>query len=168
MLGAKKDFTLTSLIAAAYDSYLPAFEVLIPRLLKAYEAAPVSSLKTRLTDQIAAAFNAHFLNPSTGQYGNGSQLSQLWPLFLGIVPVSNDGPLYQRLLILWSALAAYALAARIYKARQEAVPANERGKVFDVSSAIGSIFLLTALWALLLLTPLQPSSCAARLELTWG
>ena len=54
VLGAKKDFTLTSLIAAAYDSYLPAFDVLIPRLLKAYDAAPVSSLKTRLTDQIAA------------------------------------------------------------------------------------------------------------------
>ena len=55
VLDKKKDFTLTSLIAAAYDSYLPAFEVLLPRLLKAYDAAPASNpLKAKLTDQIAA------------------------------------------------------------------------------------------------------------------
>jgi acyl-homoserine-lactone acylase len=40
VLDKKKDFTLDSLIAAAYDSYLPAFDVLMPRLLKAYDAAP--------------------------------------------------------------------------------------------------------------------------------
>ena len=34
MLDKKKDFTLDSLIAAAYDSYLPAFDVLMPRLLE--------------------------------------------------------------------------------------------------------------------------------------
>ena len=38
VLDKKKDFTLDSLIAAAYDSYLPAFDVLMPRLLKAYDA----------------------------------------------------------------------------------------------------------------------------------
>ena len=55
VLDKKKDFTLTSLIAAAYDSYLPAFEVLLPRLLKACDAAPASNpLKAKLTDQIAA------------------------------------------------------------------------------------------------------------------
>ena len=55
VLDKKKDFTLTSLIAAAYDSYLPAFDVLLPRLLKAYDAAPASNpLKAKLTDQIAA------------------------------------------------------------------------------------------------------------------
>ena len=36
---SKKDFTLDSLIAAGYDSYLPEFEMLIPPLLKAYDAA---------------------------------------------------------------------------------------------------------------------------------
>jgi acyl-homoserine-lactone acylase len=51
----KKDFTLDGLIRAAYDSYLPAFDVLMPRLLKAYDAAPSSSpLKAKLTAQIAA------------------------------------------------------------------------------------------------------------------
>ena len=55
VLDKKKDFTLDSLIAAAYDSYLPAFEVLMPRLLKAYDAAPASHpLKAKLTEQIAA------------------------------------------------------------------------------------------------------------------
>ena len=49
----KKDFTLDGLIAAAYDSYLPAFDVLMPRLLKAYDAAPASNpLKTKLAEQI--------------------------------------------------------------------------------------------------------------------
>ena len=55
VLDKKKDFTLTSLIAAAYDSYLPAFEVLMPRLLRAYDAAPASHpLKAKLSDQIKA------------------------------------------------------------------------------------------------------------------
>jgi acyl-homoserine lactone acylase PvdQ len=55
VLDKKKDFTLDSLIAAAYDSYLPAFEVLMPRLLRAYDAAPASNpLKTKLSDQIKA------------------------------------------------------------------------------------------------------------------
>ena len=55
VLDNKKDFTLTSLIAAAYDSYLPAFDVLIPRLLKAYDGAPASHpLKTKLTAPLAA------------------------------------------------------------------------------------------------------------------
>jgi acyl-homoserine lactone acylase PvdQ len=49
----KKDFTLDGLIGAAYDSYLPAFEILMPQLLKAYDAAPASNpLKTKLGEQI--------------------------------------------------------------------------------------------------------------------
>ena len=55
VLSDKKDFTVSSLIAAAYDSYLPAFERMIPALLKAYDALPASdTLKTRVADQIAA------------------------------------------------------------------------------------------------------------------
>jgi acyl-homoserine lactone acylase PvdQ len=55
VLDKKKDFTLDSLIAAAYDSYLPAFDVLMPRLLKAYDAAPASHpLKAKLSEQIKA------------------------------------------------------------------------------------------------------------------
>ncbi|MDO8677040.1 MAG: penicillin acylase family protein [Acidobacteriota bacterium] len=55
VLDGKKGFTLDSLIAAAYDSYLPEFELLIPRLLKAYDQTPASNpLKAKLADQIKA------------------------------------------------------------------------------------------------------------------
>jgi acyl-homoserine-lactone acylase len=50
----KKDFTLDSLIGAAYDSYLPQFALEIPVLLKAYEQTPPSNpLKAKLAEQIA-------------------------------------------------------------------------------------------------------------------
>ena len=49
-----KNFTLDSLIAAAFDSYLPWFEKPLPALIKAWDNAPSNSpLKTKLTDQIA-------------------------------------------------------------------------------------------------------------------
>lgn len=54
VLHNKKDFTLDSLIAAAYDSYLPWFEKPIPALVKAWDDAPASDpLKAKLADQIA-------------------------------------------------------------------------------------------------------------------
>jgi acyl-homoserine-lactone acylase len=53
VLPGKKDFTADSLIAAAYDSYLPAFDALLPPLLKAYDEEPAASpLKTKLSEQI--------------------------------------------------------------------------------------------------------------------
>ncbi len=55
VLEHKKDFTLDSLIAAAYDSYLPEFSVLIPSLVQAYDAAPASNpLKAKLREQVDA------------------------------------------------------------------------------------------------------------------
>ena len=54
VLSASKDFSMQSLRAAAYDSYLPAFEKMIPPLLKAWDDAPSSDpLKAKLSDQIA-------------------------------------------------------------------------------------------------------------------
>lgn len=54
VLSDKKDFTMESLRAAAYDSYLPAFAIMIPPLLKAWDDAPSSNpLKAKLADQIA-------------------------------------------------------------------------------------------------------------------
>ena len=54
VLEGKKGFTVDSLIAAAYDSYLPEFEIQIPLLLKAYDAAPASHpLKAKLAEPIA-------------------------------------------------------------------------------------------------------------------
>jgi acyl-homoserine-lactone acylase len=54
VLDKKKDFTIDSLIAAGFDSYLPEFENQIPALVKSYEQTPASSgLKKKLAEQIA-------------------------------------------------------------------------------------------------------------------
>jgi acyl-homoserine-lactone acylase len=54
VLENKKDFTLASLISAAYDPYLPAFARLIPTLIEAYDKTPASNpLKAKTADQIA-------------------------------------------------------------------------------------------------------------------
>ena len=54
VLQDKKDFTVDSLISAAYDSYLTWFEKPIPALLKAWDQTPANDpLKAKLADQIA-------------------------------------------------------------------------------------------------------------------
>jgi len=54
VLENKKDFTLDSLIAAAYDNYLPWFEKPIPALIQAWDKAPdANPLKAKLAEQIA-------------------------------------------------------------------------------------------------------------------
>jgi acyl-homoserine lactone acylase PvdQ len=53
VLENRKDFTLASLIAAAYDGYLTAFEPLIPALLKAYDQTPAGNpIKAKVAEQI--------------------------------------------------------------------------------------------------------------------
>ncbi|HKO03116.1 MAG TPA: acylase [Candidatus Acidoferrales bacterium] len=52
LLQNRKDFTLNSLIAAAYDSYLPWFEKPIAALIKAWDDAPASDpLKAKVAGQ---------------------------------------------------------------------------------------------------------------------
>jgi acyl-homoserine-lactone acylase len=54
VLSNKKDFTLQSLIDAAFDTYQPSFAEMIPRLLAAYDSLPATNpLKTKVADQIA-------------------------------------------------------------------------------------------------------------------
>ncbi len=54
VLQDKRDFTVDSLIAAAYDSYLTWFEKPIPCLVRAWDGAPAdSALKTKVAEQIA-------------------------------------------------------------------------------------------------------------------
>jgi acyl-homoserine lactone acylase PvdQ len=54
VLPGHRDFTMTSLTAAAFDSYLPSFAAMVPPLLRAYDAAPPSDpLKARLAPEIA-------------------------------------------------------------------------------------------------------------------
>ena len=53
VLKDKKDFTLESLMAAAYDSYLPWFEEPIPALVKAFDALPEGdATRARLGEQV--------------------------------------------------------------------------------------------------------------------
>ncbi len=53
VLSKKKDFTPESVIAAAFDSQLPEFELLVPSLLKAYDQMPASSpMKKKVAEQI--------------------------------------------------------------------------------------------------------------------
>jgi acyl-homoserine-lactone acylase len=54
VLDGKKGFTLDSLIGAAYDSYMPEFEIQIPLLLKAHVAVAASNpLKAKLAEPVA-------------------------------------------------------------------------------------------------------------------
>ena len=49
-----RDFTMASLTAAAFDSYLPSFAAMIPPLLRAYDGTPASdTLKAKLAGQTA-------------------------------------------------------------------------------------------------------------------
>ena len=53
VLSAKKDFTPNSLIAAAFDSYLPSFETLIPPLVAAFDQLPATDpMKQKLAEQV--------------------------------------------------------------------------------------------------------------------
>lgn len=54
VLDGVKDFTPQSLIDAAFDSYLPAFADLVPALVRAYDGAPSSDLKTSVAEQVEA------------------------------------------------------------------------------------------------------------------
>ncbi len=58
VLSDRTDFTLPSLITAAFDSYLPAFARLIPVLVADYDALPAKDpLRSKLTGQIALLRN---------------------------------------------------------------------------------------------------------------
>jgi acyl-homoserine-lactone acylase len=61
VLENKKDFTLDSLITAAFDSYLPEFAKQIPPLIKSFDETPANdSLKTKLAEQIKLLRNWNY------------------------------------------------------------------------------------------------------------
>ena len=47
-----------------------------------------------LAGEIKDAFNAKFLNPATGLYGNGTQTAQILPLFLNMAPDNRRGAVF--------------------------------------------------------------------------
>ena len=54
VLQNRRDFTLDKLIAAANDTYLTGFDVILPALIRAYDqTADADTLKSKLTEQIA-------------------------------------------------------------------------------------------------------------------
>ena len=53
VLTGRKGFTLDSLIAAAYDRDLPAFDDLIPALVAAHRSTPAGALKTKVAEAVA-------------------------------------------------------------------------------------------------------------------
>jgi acyl-homoserine-lactone acylase len=54
LLKGKTDFTLSSLVEAAFDAGQPGFDILMPRLLAAYDGLPQSDkMKASLAEQIA-------------------------------------------------------------------------------------------------------------------
>ncbi|MEO8619691.1 MAG: acylase [bacterium] len=54
VLSNRKDFTPSTLMGAAFDSYLPAFDDLLPSLISAYDQTPAgSALKTKVAEQVA-------------------------------------------------------------------------------------------------------------------
>ncbi len=54
VLNGKKDFTLESLLAAAFDSYLPWFDKPLPALVKAWDALPAGEpLKAKTAEPVA-------------------------------------------------------------------------------------------------------------------
>lgn len=58
VLQDRKDFTLDRLIGAAYDSYLPAMEQIVPPVVKAWDALPDSdALKAKLAVQVRTLRN---------------------------------------------------------------------------------------------------------------
>jgi len=81
-------------------------------------------------------------------------------LYSNILPIHNDGPLAPRLIPAGAALAAYAMAAR---ARKE-----ESGRVRDLASIAGTVFLCAALWALLRPAVLAPAWALLALALLYA
>jgi acyl-homoserine-lactone acylase len=76
VLDGKMDFTIESLREAAYDSYLTAFDELIPRLLRAFDNTPDSdSLKKAVSGQVAALRS---WNKRSGVESNATSLAIYW------------------------------------------------------------------------------------------
>lgn len=76
-------------------------------------------------------------------------LGALRVFFLNFIPITNDDPFSKRWIVAGASLLAYWMAARIHLARKQMASADESRNVFNLSSAVGTLFLLAGLWALL-------------------
>jgi acyl-homoserine-lactone acylase len=92
VLKDKRDFTLASLIGAAFDSYLTWFEKPIPALIKAWDDAAASDpLKDKLAGQIAALRNWNLRwsvdsVPTSLAVFWGGEVRREWENTRGVIP----------------------------------------------------------------------------------
>ncbi|MFM1878597.1 MAG: hypothetical protein RLZZ241_1463 [Bacteroidota bacterium] len=106
LLRDRSGYTLDSLIALAYDSYLPAFEALIPGLVKAYDEtteknpeleAPISVLRNwdyRTSEPSVAMTLAHYYGTN---YPQNRQLPKFRTDMELLTYLGNNAPLQERL-----------------------------------------------------------------------
>jgi acyl-homoserine-lactone acylase len=90
VLEGRKDFSIPGLIAAAYDSWLPAFAQSVPALVQAYDALDAADpLKARLAEQVA------LLRAWDFRWGAGSVATSLavyWGEELGARRLASAAP----------------------------------------------------------------------------
>lgn len=80
VLSRERRFTLDKLISAGYDRYLPAFQILLPSLLKAFEAlAPGDSLKQSLSEPVRSLRDWDFY---ADEHSVATTLAVFWGLRL--------------------------------------------------------------------------------------
>jgi acyl-homoserine-lactone acylase len=144
VLGARKDFTVETLRAAAYDSYQPAFARLIPGLVKAWDAAPAGAAKERLAGPVAALRTWDY-RWSTASVPNS--LANFWGDEMWRRAGAGGGPVmapYDRIDQASAATKLEALAAAVDRLERDfgrwAVPWGEINRFQRISPAIDHPF----------------------------
>ncbi|GGG36466.1 penicillin amidase [Croceivirga lutea] len=111
LLKDRKGYTIDSLIKLAHDPYLPAFKVLLPQLVNAYEALPSPNLEQAITvlknwdyntskDAIAMTL-AHYYGTKCMEYGYSGEIQrpkspmELFEQFSTFVPASKQLELFE-------------------------------------------------------------------------
>lgn len=84
-------------------------------------------------------------------------LGALRVFFINFVPITNNDALGKRWIVAGAALIAYLMAGRIQVARKQLAGEIEFRNVFNVSSSVGTLFLLAGLWALLPAVVIAPA-----------
>jgi hypothetical protein len=92
-------------------------------------------------------------------------LGTLRVFFVNFLPITNDDPFSKRWIVAGASLIAYCMAARIHIARNRMASADESRNVFNLSSTVGTLFLLAGLWALLPTVVIGPAWALAALLL---
>lgn len=106
VLKEAKDLTIDKLIALGYDPYLPAFEVFIPGLVKAYDQHPDESLKVaievlrnwdyKVSKESIAMSLAHFYGMN---YLRGETIPDTLNAMQRVEYIGNESPMKERIAV---------------------------------------------------------------------